>query len=168
MAELRSRGLDKAIQDFSATGRPLMGICLGMQLLFEESSEFGNHPGLGVLPGRVVELPAVAPSGSRVRLPHIGWTPVCTTGDSAWQGTIMEQVPGGGAFYFVHSFHVQPGIGVTTLAVCHFFGLSVVAAVQRANVVGVQFHPEKSGPLGLTVLRQFSEQPLQGRTPGPL
>jgi glutamine amidotransferase len=143
MARLVERGLDAALREAAARGAAILGICLGHQLLFERSEEFGDTPGLGLIPGRVTALPP----GERV--PHMGWSPIRAVADPLFAGL------GDGAWmFFVHSFVAQPanGDGVATVS---FAGGRVCAAARRGRVCGVQFHPEKSGAAGARLLQNF-------------
>jgi imidazole glycerol-phosphate synthase subunit HisH len=145
MANLRDLGLDRALRDFSQTGKPLLGICLGMQLLADESLEHGRFAGLGLIPGSVVRLA----EGPGVRVPHIGWNAV------RHQATGWLWNKGGVAdFYFVHSYHFVPADEADAAGWCEHGG-RFVAAVARGATVGVQFHPEKSHRAGLETLKSF-------------
>ena len=156
MGELQRRGLDQVTRDVAARGTPLMGICLGMQLLFDESEEFGVTPGLGLIDGRVVAIPSRTENGEPQKVPHIGWNEILPFDvDSSWSGSILEDVSSGDAAYFVHSFMAKPTDDASRLADVRYGGAAVSAVVARANVSGCQFHPEKSGKVGLTVLRRF-------------
>ena len=143
MAALRERGLDAALRELAAAGRPIFGICLGMQLLFERGLEHGDHQGLGLLPGTVEPLRAAG-----VRVPHMGWHELELVRES-------RLFPRPFAAYFAHSFAVQGDHADAVAVVTH--GVRVVAAVERGALVGCQFHPEKSGPEGLELLRRFVE-----------
>ena len=147
--KLRQSGLDAFVRQAAVKGTPLMGICLGMQLLFEESMEYGCHKGLGLLKGRVVPM---QPEG--LKIPHIGWNSLRKTVDSPLLGGVKE----GDFVYFVHSFHAQ-GCEDSLVAVTEY-GMTVTAAVQKGNVMGCQFHPEKSGQVGLAILKAFAEAQL--------
>ena len=156
MAELRKRRLDELVLEIAAAGRPLLGICLGMQMLFDESEEFGLTPGLRLIAGRVLPVPAVAANGARQKIPHIGWNALLPAGGKVdWAGTLLRDVEPGAAAYFVHSFMASPSDARHRLADCLYGGIPISAVVARENVLGCQFHPEKSGEVGLTVLRQF-------------
>ncbi|MBC7104943.1 MAG: imidazole glycerol phosphate synthase subunit HisH, partial [Firmicutes bacterium] len=144
MRRLRAAGLVPAIERAVAEGRPLLGICLGQQLLFEESEEWGPAGGLGLLRGRVRRLPP------GVKVPHMGWNGVAIRRPSA----LLEGIPDGSLFYFVHSYYVEPVqedlvVGTTD------YGLPFASVVAWGNVFGTQFHPEKSGALGLRILANF-------------
>jgi glutamine amidotransferase len=155
MAGLRERGLVQPIRDFAASGRPLLGICLGMQMLAGQSEEFGRHEGLGLIPGHVVPVPAADADGTPQKIPHIGWAELLPWREGAWAGTLMQGCSPGTAMYLVHSFHLAPERDSHGLAVCLYGGHRITAMVRSANVVGCQFHPEKSGPVGLALLARF-------------
>jgi glutamine amidotransferase len=146
--------LGAALVDSIRSGKPYLGICLGLQILFESSEESPGHPGLGVFPGRVVRLPgdALDSDGRRLKVPHIGWSPVARRGHHPVLGASLDRW-----FYFVHSFHARPNDDGLVAAVSAFGALPLTAAVARENVVGVQFHPEKSQDAGLELLRGFME-----------
>jgi glutamine amidotransferase len=149
MAELHARSLVEPIRAAAARGVPLMGICLGMQLLAEESNEFGRHAGLGLIPGRIVRL---EPSHPRERVPNIGWCDLTPNSDAR----LYRNVECGTAFYFVHSYVFHCADPADVAATIRFGDRPVVAAVQRGNIHGAQFHPEKSQDAGLAVLAAFS------------
>lgn len=156
MTELAARGLTDAILEYVDSGRPLLGICVGMQMLFEVGEEFGDTPGLGILGGRVVRIPAEGRDGGPHKVPHIGWNAlVPPAGDVSWSGTVLDAVEPGQTAYFVHSFTAQPTDDAVRLADADYDGVRISAAVRRDNVSGVQFHPEKSGRNGLSILRTF-------------
>jgi glutamine amidotransferase len=146
MERLRSAGLEEALRRSCASGRPLLGICLGLQLLFETSDE-GRSEGLGVLAGRVRSLPRV----SGHPLPHMGWAPLIPATPSPLlpEGTPEAWV------YFVHSFAAEPAAAEATTALVDYAGHPVTAAVWQENVAACQFHPEKSGPVGEAMLRRW-------------
>lgn len=138
MQGLRDRGLDRAVIDFAEGDRPVLGVCLGMQVFFDRSEE-GNAKGLGLLRGDVVRLPSV------VKVPHMGWNEVTWTGEHP----LVKGVDEGSSFYFVHSYACMPEGDVTVGQAEH--GIEFAAAVARDNVFGTQFHPEKSGEPGLRI-----------------
>lgn len=146
-AKLRATGLDAVVIEEAKAGKPLLGICLGMQLLLERSLEYGEHAGLGLIPGDVV--PLSPPDGLKV--PHMGWNALQF---SELRSPIFRDLRPGDYVYFVHSFHAANCPCVTATAE---YGIPVTAAVGRDNVYGCQFHPEKSGPVGLTILKSFCE-----------
>lgn len=156
MAGLECLGLVDVIRQKAVGGTPLLGICLGMQMLFDESEEFGTHPGLGLISGRVVKLPAADTGGSPQRVPHIGWEPLLpAAGRTDFSGTVLAGVTPGQECYFIHSFAAQPAHEQDRLADAFYGGRAVCAAAGRGVVTGCQFHPEKSGPVGLSILSQF-------------
>ena len=147
--KLRKSGLDVVIKEEAAKGKPILGICLGMQLLFEESFEFGQWPGLGLVPGRVVPMEGVIPAD--LKIPHIGWNALRIQKDCP----LFKYAKDGDHVYFVHSFYAtdcQENLVADTE-----YGAYLTAAVQNRNVFGTQFHPEKSGDVGLAILRAFCE-----------
>lgn len=153
---LRFSGLTDPVIDFVATGRPFLGICVGMQLLFDYSLEFGKHAGLGLIAGHVERIPAEDSRGAR-KVPHVGWSELLMPdGRQDWNGTILEDaVPGESAAYFVHSYSCIPSDPACCLAEADHDGFRITAAVGRDNIVGCQFHPEKSGRVGLQIIERF-------------
>ena len=155
-ANLRAAGMLEPIHAFVTTGRPFLSICVGMQLLFEQSSEFGAHEGLALIPGSVDMIPAM--HGDSVRkVPHSGWGALqFSPGRPTWAGTPLGSLrPGFSSAYFVHSYAARPTDPAHRLADVDYQGFNVCAAVQRDNILGFQFHPETSGAVGLSVLEAF-------------
>ena len=148
-ATLRSHGLEDVARDAAVSGRPFLGICVGMQLLFDVSFEYGEHAGLGLLPGSVVSFDTTNP---QAKVPQIGWNAI------EWQkdNSLTAAVPSGSMAYFVHSFYCKPLESSDVLATT-FHGIGYASAVQRGNITGVQFHPEKSGDVGLALIRAWAE-----------
>ena len=153
MAELRARGFDDLVRRFAATGRPFLGICVGMQMMFEASEEMGEHAGLGLLAGRVRAIPATGSDGRPHRVPHIGWRPLQAA--RGWSGSILAEVQPGERAYFVHSFSADPADAGVRLADVDYDGRRICAAVQGGNLTGCQFHPERSAHAGLGMLHRF-------------
>ena len=149
-ARLRETGLDAAVTEAARGGTPLLGICLGMQLLLERSFEFGEHRGLGLLRGDVTPIAPLLPAGYKV--PQIGWNALHFPADRP-RSPIFKYLQEGDFVYFVHSYHAGGSPDVT--ATCEY-GAELTAAV-GGNVFGCQFHPEKSGPVGLEILRAFCQ-----------
>lgn len=147
--KLRRSGLDRALLAQAESGKPLMGICLGMQLLFEESYEYGIHKGLGLIPGQVRPIAEAIPAGYKI--PHIGWNGLHLQKDSP----LFQNISQGDCVYFVHSYYAT-GCEPFTIATTEY-GAELTAAVQRDNVFGCQFHPEKSGKVGLEILKAFAQ-----------
>ena len=156
MTELRSRSLDQSVIDFAKSGRPLLGICLGMQMLLSASEEFGKHAGLGIVPGRVKAIPPLGTDGKPHKIPHIGWNALqLPQGRGTWDKTVLENIAPGATVYFVHTYTAVPDDSEHRLADCYYDGELISAAIQAGNVFGCQFHPEKSGDVGLRVLESF-------------
>jgi glutamine amidotransferase len=156
MEALRLRGLDDFVRGWAAGGRPLLGICLGMQLFLDASSEFGETPGLGILPGRVDALQDLTSPQVPLRLPHVGWAALQPGGAPA--PGLFDGVLPQATFYFVHSYACRaehPACAATA----GYAGVRFAACLRRDQVLGVQFHPEKSGPSGLRFLCNFLEMP---------
>ena len=144
--KLRDSGLDAFVKEQAASGKPLMGICLGMQLLFEKSYEYGEHEGLGLLKGQVVGMNGRLPA--ELKIPHMGWNALRLTKPAR----LLEE---GSYVYFVHSFYAENC--EDSIAAVTDYGIPITAAVERDNIFGCQFHPEKSGNVGLEILRKFCE-----------
>lgn len=152
MKKLQATGLDQAVEQLAASGKPLLGICLGMQLLFDSSEEFGQQAGLGLIPGRVVSLKeAFEQKEIDLKVPHIGWNPITIKQTSPLLKNIQEQ----DQFYYVHSFYATDC--ESHLVATSEYGVSVPGIVAKDNVYGTQFHPEKSGKVGLALLQAFAE-----------
>ena len=157
MRGLMEHGLAQPIKDYAASGRPLLGICLGMQLLFDSSEEFGEFGGLGLIPGRVRPVPARAADGRPHKIPHIGWSAIVPAATRReWSGTLLEGIDPGAATYFVHSYAPEPEDGRDRLADTFYDGCRISAVVQRGAISGCQFHPEKSAAMGLKILANFA------------
>lgn len=155
MLGLTERGLVEPIKTFAAKDRPFLGICLGMQLMLDESEEFGANEGLGLIPGKVVAIPAVGSDGAPHKIPHIGWNEICAPANMSWEGSILGDTPDKSAFYFVHSYTAVPAKHGNRLADCYYNGQLIAAAIRLRNMYGCQFHPEKSGTAGLSILNDF-------------
>lgn len=156
MTELRRLGLDEVVKKIASNGTPLLGICLGMQMLLDESEEFITTAGLGLISGRVIPVPAMTSDGVPQKVPHIGWNSlILSPGREGWNTTILQEINQGEAVYFVHSFMASPANTNHRLAECLYGGVLVSAVINRDNVYGCQFHPEKSGEVGLKFLKSF-------------
>lgn len=145
--KLRNSGLDQVIKSQVGAGKPLLGICLGMQLLFDKSYEYGEHSGLGLIKGEVLPL---ADYVSGLKIPHMGWNSLEFVDNNPIFGNLNE----GEYVYFVHSYFAKCGEGLSAVT---DYGMKVTAAVRKGNVYGVQFHPEKSGAAGLEILKAFNQ-----------
>lgn len=148
-AKLRESGMAEAVLKITAKGKPMMGICLGMQMLFEKSFEYGEHEGLGIIKGNIRPISDVIPKDYKI--PHIGWNSLDIIKDSP----ILKYTKAGEYVYFVHSFYAADCLA-NTIATANY-GADLTAVVQKDNVFGCQFHPEKSGNVGLGILKAFSE-----------
>jgi len=160
MIALNSLGLTDPVKQFAASGRPLLCICVGLQVLFN-SSEEGNLPGLGLVQGSVKLIPRGMKDklGNNMKVPHIGWNEVRFSDGKSERNPIFKGIPQGSHFYFVHSYHCVPDEQSEVAATANY-GVEVCAAVVRGNVVGTQFHPEKSGSIGLQIYKNFFELTL--------
>lgn len=147
--KLADTGLDTVLCREAAKGKPVMGICLGMQMLFDKSYEYGEHKGLGLIPGEVV--PMAGKIDPQLKIPHIGWNALSLRGDHL----LMKYTKDGDCVYFVHSY-CAVGCDDSVIATAEY-DMNVTAAVAKGNVMGCQFHPEKSGEVGLNILRAFCE-----------
>lgn len=156
MKALESLDLVEVIRELARRNTPLLGICLGMQLLLEESDEFGITSGLGLIPGRVIPVPAKTISGEVQKIPHIGWS-VLQPSDAtvSWENTVLQDTRPSEAAYFVHSFMAVPADQAYRKADCLYGGHKIAATIGRDKITGCQFHPEKSGEVGLKILRRF-------------
>ena len=146
--KLRAGGMDQMVYEAAKSGKPLMGICLGMQMLFEKSFEYGEHQGLGLLKGQVVPMEGYLPE--ELKIPHMGWNALQITQP---EGKLFANTKQGEHVYFVHSYFAT-GCQDSLAAVTEY-GKPLTAAVEKDNVFGCQFHPEKSGKVGLNILRAF-------------
>lgn len=151
--KLNESGLDKVIIEEARAGKPIMGICLGMQMLFEKSLEYGEHKGLGLLKGSIVPMEGVIPA--ELKIPHIGYNPLIFKKDSM----LFKHIKNGDCVYFVHSYYAT-GCDDSVIATAEY-GKELTAAVAKGNVMGCQFHPEKSGEVGLNILRAFCEMEVE-------
>lgn len=152
MARLRDAGLAEVLRRLAGQGKPLLGICLGMQLLFQRSQEFGTHEGLGLVTGEVCPLGPDLPAGLGLKVPHMGWNPLIVLRPEC---PILANTRSGEAFYYVHSYYARH-CGEAVAAQSEY-GVQVPGVVWNGNVYGTQFHPEKSGDAGLNILRAFGE-----------
>ncbi len=155
MRALNANGLPEAIRSFAESGRPLLCICLGMQILFDRSEE-GELPGLGLLGGEVLKLPQQVDShlGATLKVPHMGWNQITFKDEEAERHPAFANVAQGMYFYFVHSYHCVPSRASDTAATA-WHGIEICAAIAHENIVGTQFHPEKSGRSGLSIYDRF-------------
>ena len=158
MEGLEKRGFVDAVSSFSEKGRPLLGICLGMQMLMDRSCEFGTHQGLSLIAGEVVEIPAGKKENGTIsrKIPHIGWCSLKKNKQKAeWDTFLLDGIPENEFFYFVHSFMASPANNNHLVGYCEYEGEDVTAVIQKDLIMGTQFHPEKSGAAGLRILENF-------------
>ena len=157
MRHLEKLGLTDALHDFVKKGNPLLGICLGMQMLFDSGNEHGMHKGLGLIPGIVDKISEKTKSDKNRKIPHIGWSALINTGcNSNWTDSCLTNLNQGDYVYFVHSYMAIIKGSEHLLSQCNDEGLLIPAAVKKGNITGLQFHPEKSGRIGLKILENFS------------
>jgi imidazole glycerol phosphate synthase glutamine amidotransferase subunit len=152
---IRERRLEDAIKKKVKEGTPLLGICLGMQLLFSESDEFGVHKGLNLIEGRVITMSIPEDMMKDYKVPHIGWNSINLPRNNVWRGTLLNSTKDNDEFYFVHSFYPVPKDPNHVLATTEYGGNVFCSVVKCENIMGTQFHPEKSGEAGLNILREF-------------
>jgi imidazole glycerol-phosphate synthase subunit HisH len=152
MESLNRHDLVSIIEEFAKLNKPILGICLGMQMLFEESEEFGVTSGLGLIPGKVVKL--LTNDSDIEKIPHVSWNELSKVKQN-WSGTILDEIKEGSDMYFVHSFIVQPENKTSILSVTEYSGHIFCSSVKRGKIYGCQFHPEKSGNIGLKVINNF-------------
>ena len=155
VAALHKRQLFESVCGYAERVRPFLGICVGMQMMFDASDEFGDHAGLGIIPGRVRRIPSTTHEGGLLKVPHVGWSPLIEPRAGAWSGGILSNTPYRAEVYFVHSYHGEPLNAEHRLADCDHGGHSILAAVRKEHLFGCQFHPEKSGNVGLQIIRDF-------------
>lgn len=152
MKGLERRGLAKSLQNFANSGKPLLGICLGAQLLLKQGYEFGVFEGLNIIDGEVVKFSDTVDA----KIPHIGWNELYA-GEVHWSGTILDEIKERATMYFVHSYILRPSRKQDILALSEYGGHEFCSIIRKENVYGCQFHPEKSGEVGLHILKNFVE-----------
>lgn len=166
MNTLDRLGLSNVIREFVASGRPLVGICLGMQLLMSTSDEFGRHEGLGIIDGSVVRFQDPAAGGRKLKVPQIGWNGIhrvpAQDGRDPWTATFLDGIAEGEPMYFVHSYVVQPADPRVVLSTTTYGDAQFCSSLRYKNVAACQFHPERSGPQGLKIYRNLARM-IAGR-----
>ncbi len=161
MAALKARGLDDALRHVAASGTPLVGICLGMQLLMTESREFGRFQGLDIVTGEVVWLEPGVVAGRAQKVPQVNWNQLHTFGSAGadtWAGTVLDGLPDGVSMYFLHSLYVRPADPRVVIATTGYGTTEFCSALQCGNVFACQCHPERSGSAGLEVFRNLARR----------
>lgn len=152
MKGLRVRGLVPVVKNFAASAKPMLGICLGAQVMLERGYEFGEHEGLGLIAGEVVLFSGLAPG---TKVPHMGWNKIYAPAGKSWNKTVLSKLPDEGEVYFVHSFVLKPVDEAAAIACAEYGGQEFCAVMQKGNIAGCQFHPEKSGRDGLKIIENF-------------
>lgn len=155
MEELGKRELVEAIQKYCGENRPFLGICLGMQMMLEESDECGFTQGLGIIPGKVMRIEDTTAEGIYQKVPHVGWNELYYEEET--EGTILDKVPERSKVYFVHSYKAVPALDKYRLADTYYGNRMISAVIRKGNCYGTQFHPEKSGRFGLMIIKNFIE-----------
>jgi len=155
MEKLNSQGIDELLREFSETGKPILGICLGMQMLFDQSTEFGETKGLGLIPGQVLRLETL--DEAHEKLPHVSWNEIKPGTSSEWEGTILNSIKDGEDMYFVHSYYVKPANEEDVLSTTVYSQFEYCSTVKHQNIYGCQYHPEKSAETGLKIIKNFVE-----------
>lgn len=151
MSGLAVRGLKQTVVDFAQSKKPILGICLGAQILLSEGYEFGHHRGLGLIPGKVTRFPKDVGE----KIPQIGWNRIYAPPGKSWAGMIFNGIGQGSNVYFIHSYIIEPEKKSGILAQTTYGGFQFCSAVGRGNIYGCQFHPEKSGEVGLSIIKNF-------------
>jgi glutamine amidotransferase len=156
MKQIEKYNLHNTILEYAKSNKPLLGICLGMQILLTVSYEFGVHKGLGLIEGKVIKISNE--KNKEIKIPHMGWNEIYPNNNKKeWKNKILKNSSIGKSFYFVHSFVCITKDYDSTIAVCNYSGISIPAVIATGNVYGCQFHPEKSADNGLAVLKNFCE-----------
>lgn len=153
MNALQEKNLIPEILNFINSGRPYLGICLGMQFLFDKSNEFMDTPGFSAIPGEVTKIPTTTSTNILRRVPHIGWSPLNISKENT--SPLFTNINENDSFYFVHSYMCEPSNEKDVSASVDYLGQKIIAAISRKNVFGTQFHPEKSGKSGLKIIENF-------------
>lgn len=155
MKNLQNLNLIEPIQLFAKTGKPFLGICLGMQLLFNNSEEFGNHIGLGLIEGEIKKFDFSEIEGGSIKIPQIQWNQIYHKGNYSWEGTCLSEIQNNSYMYFVHSYFAIPKDEKLILTHSQYANLEYCSSVKKDNITGLQFHPEKSGELGLNIYKNW-------------
>lgn len=150
MEGLKIRDLVNVVKDFSKTGKPILGICLGAQLLMSEGYEFGKLKGLNIIPGKVVPFGKI-----KEKVPHIGWNEIYPVAKMGWNKTLLQSIKSNADVYFVHSYVFKPRNRKSVLALTKYGNFEFCSAIKKGNIYGCQFHPEKSGKMGLEIIQNF-------------
>ncbi len=155
---LKECNLFNPILEFINSGKPFLGVCLGMQLLFEESEEFGNHKGFGVIKGSIKKFPELNPAKEKLRIPQISWNTIYQSEGRSWKATPLENIKNNEFMYFLHSYYASPSDKTDILTLTNYDGIEYCSAVKKKNVFGMQFHPEKSAAEGIKIYKNWVDQ----------
>lgn len=155
MSGLRERGLDLIVSEYARSHRPILGICLGMQIFATLSYEFKECAGLNLISGKVIPILSKGVDGNLLKIPHVGWSSLDCPSEGAWKNTVLKSLSPEQSVYLIHSFQVIPDKRNEILATYQYGGHEIVAAIKKDNITGLQFHPEKSGQVGLSILKEF-------------
>ncbi len=159
MKNLNQLGLTKSLRKFIEAGKPIMGICLGLQLLFEKSEEFGSSSGIGVIEGTVKKFPNYSNSGEKLKVPHVGWSQIYSVNaNNNWKSSPLRNTKNNEYMYFVHSFYVEPKNPDVILSQTNYGGVPFCSSVVKDNICAFQFHPEKSSLEGLNLYAQWADK----------
>ncbi len=159
MGNLNKLDLISPIKDFVATGKPFLGICLGLQLLFTESEEFGYSKGLDLVEGKVVKFPDNTSSGKLLKVPQIGWNHIYEIkNENHWSNSILKNTSSEEYMYFTHSYYVKPSNEKDILTMTNYEGIEYCSGIKKANITALQFHPEKSGAEGVKIYKNWSSE----------
>jgi glutamine amidotransferase len=153
---IRSLDLEAPLKDFIEGGKPFMGVCLGMQLLFSESEEFGNNKGLNIIQGRIKKFPSANPAGKKIRVPQISWNNISeVSGGVPWGSSPLSSIESGSSMYFVHSYYAEPSESSVILSQTEYEGITYCSSIKHRNVFAAQFHPEKSAAQGIEIYKNW-------------
>lgn len=155
MVNLKKFGLDKSLIAFSGSGKPLLGVCLGLQLLFTKSHEFGEHKGLGLIEGDVAKFPTINDRKELVRIPQIGWNNIERPKTNTWKNTPLRTLKNNSFMYFVHSYFVRPTDKSVITSLTTYYGVSYCSSITKDNIFATQFHPEKSAKDGVAIYKNW-------------
>lgn len=155
MSKLKNLGLDDVIQEIGCRGMPLLGICLGMQMLLDHGEEFESTPGLKIISGKVIPIPNKSTDNKPIKIPHVGWNDLIQTEHQVGRHPLLRGVKLGCDYYFTHSFMAQLDQDENCDAYFQYGGHIIPAIISHENTIGIQFHPEKSGKVGLEILDKF-------------
>ncbi len=158
MENLKKKGLVETIYEFVASGKPFMGVCLGLQLLFSQSEEFGLHKGLDLIRGKVQRFPNRNSKGEEVKVPQIGWNRIYIKDKKSWEGSPLKGISDGEFMYFVHSFYAEPKGEKDILTLTDYEGIEYCSSVKKDNIFATQFHPEKSAQEGIKIYRNWAKE----------